>query len=814
MISKIKKNKIYYICALIVFLIINFIFIINKIYPYGDSTLIKLDLYYQYYPMLNELKTRIISGKSLIYSFNDGLGMPFIRNFVNYLSSPFNIVFIILKNKILSVHLIITLKIIAISLTTLFYLRKKFESDNILLIIPAILFSFCGWINAYYFNIMWLDALIYIPLITLGIERLVDKHKILLYIFSLALLVISNYYMGFMMCVYSSIYFVFYNIYKIKKGSIKYKINELSRNLLIFMGSSFVSILLCSVILLPMFYITHTINGKLDMFQNILFYNFNILDFLAGHFFLTNNTILTSVPSNPTAPNVYTGLLSIILFIPFILNKLVDKKTKFFYIILLLLFSLFFFVPFLDYIINMFHIPADLPYRYSFMYSFILIIILSYELLNIKSIKIKDIVLSFIFVLSIIMCALLFKTTKININAVYYNIFIIVSLFIALLFINKSKLFIYLIIFICCIESVLNFNYKPLSVNKIDTINNYKINDDSDILYRQEIISDYTNLSLIHNYYGLSHSSSMNYSNTYELLYDLGVSSDFSAYTNYLNNNPLVNMLFNIKYIYNGSGYVKNDYVLSLMFGIDKKIDNELDINNLFFINQNKLVEEMTGIDELFIKEEYNGKSLIYEDDYYIIYKYIYSDNTYLKFDASNINFITNGNTLYSIYDNVIYYDANDFNRKLYFNPYMIEIKNNELIVCYFKERYNEDYLYTFKLDEDKFSKVYSHLNSEPVEITSFNEDYIEGKINVVNSKSVFSTIPYDDGWEVFIDDKKVKTYSNLDSLLGFDMDKGKHNIKLKYHVPYLWRGIIISLSTLIIITGFSVYKRVKNKNM
>ena len=57
---------------------------------------------------------------------------------------------------------------------------------------------------------MWIDGMILLPLIVLGIEQLVHNGKGALYTGALAVLLLSNYYMGYMACIFSVLYFLAY----------------------------------------------------------------------------------------------------------------------------------------------------------------------------------------------------------------------------------------------------------------------------------------------------------------------------------------------------------------------------------------------------------------------------------------------------------------------------------------------------------------------------------------------------------------------------------------------------------------------------
>ena len=95
-----KELTIKELCLLtfiISLVIISVIYILNGVTPFGDKSLLKVDFYHQYGPMLGELYDRIHNASSLIYSFNMGLGLPLFRNFLNYMSSPLNIIMLLFK---------------------------------------------------------------------------------------------------------------------------------------------------------------------------------------------------------------------------------------------------------------------------------------------------------------------------------------------------------------------------------------------------------------------------------------------------------------------------------------------------------------------------------------------------------------------------------------------------------------------------------------------------------------------------------------------------------------------------------------------
>ena len=66
------------------------IYFCNQMIPFGDKTILRMDLYHQYGPLFAELYERVMNGDGLSYSWVSGLGSCFLGNYFNYLSSPRN----------------------------------------------------------------------------------------------------------------------------------------------------------------------------------------------------------------------------------------------------------------------------------------------------------------------------------------------------------------------------------------------------------------------------------------------------------------------------------------------------------------------------------------------------------------------------------------------------------------------------------------------------------------------------------------------------------------------------------------------------
>ena len=297
--NKLSNSKLYVITFMISLFIISILYIFNNVTPFGEKSLLCVDFYHQYGPMLGEVYDRLHEGSNLIYSFNMGLGLPFFRNFFNYLSSPFNLLIMLFQRKdlVTSYSFIIGLKAVVASVTFVYFISHKFKTKDLYLIPLGILYAFSAYFSAYYWNMMWLDGMVLIPIITLGIERLVDEDKWLLYTLSLALMLIANYFIGYMLCFYSVFYFIIYNIHQAK-----FTKKEFKKNLLRFIGrcarfaiSSLLAGALVGIVLIPLYKSISSISASHGLIPHVQYYKFTIDDFLMYHFTGTPTTTLHQI---------------------------------------------------------------------------------------------------------------------------------------------------------------------------------------------------------------------------------------------------------------------------------------------------------------------------------------------------------------------------------------------------------------------------------------------------------------------------------------------------------------------------------------
>lgn len=820
------KNNIYVLYTLLLSLLIILVFFyINNITPFGSKDFTVIDFYHQYFPMTSELINRILNSKTLLFSFNGSL--PFIRNLYNYLSSPFNILLLPFKDNLSTgFSLLIAIKAILASTTICYYLTKNIK-NSILSIPISISYGFSSYYIAYHWNIMWLDGMIFLPLIILGLEKIIKENKSLLYIITLSISIFSNYYIGYMICIFTFIYFQFYYLL-----NYKFNIKDFLTKFKNYILYSIISIGIISIVVIPIYFSLSSISATKDTFPSIFETEFNIINFILNNFSLSKPTALIS--ENIPLPNTSSSLLIFILIPLFFINKNINKKEKILYALLLLTLFLCMHNTFINFIWHGFHFPNDLPYRQSFIYIFITIIIAYKSLINIKYINTKKLLITLtVFILLIILSKIIKFDNLQNKVLIINTILLIIYFTILIINIKNKKYTQFALITIVAIETCIScvYNIKPDHNGKDldNSIKNYQyiknILPQENEFYRIEKIKrDTYNDPALNNYYGISVFSSMTYEDISKIQRKLGNGSNNINSYYYNLQTPIYNSMFNIKYLvgkfnYNKSFYKENKnegikeykYPLSIAYKVNNNIKNWDTSSNNPFTVQESFIKESTGFDNMFNKLNINFKDIVPEitNNGYFINSRICSINlendrngdVYLYIDSNNLSSILVNGESYFIATNEPYiinlgyfskYD--DINVTMYFN--------------YGDTSYNEFNIYAYSFNENNFKKAYNSLNDEILNISSFKENHIKGYINLKESGVIFTSIPYDNSWKIKVDNKYIDFYKIGESYIGFNLNEGYHNIEFIYKTKGLKTGAIISTISLI----STIYLYIKKK--
>ena len=374
--SQIKKIQCKFILLAFLLPVLGMfaVMLVRGFIPFGSTSMLYSDMYHQYYPFFVAFRKALLSGDSLLYSWSVGMGMDYLGLISYYLASPLNLLSVLVPESWLLGYFSLLMPI-KLGLAGLFFgifLKKTFGKNDLSISLFGCMYALCAWALGYHWNIMWLDTFALLPLVVLGTVALLREKKFVLYTITLFLSVFSNYYIGFFTCIFVALVFVCYEI--CRWSGIKPFVMDLGRIALY----SLLAIGMTAVLELPAFAALQKTQSSVNAFPQGFQLNIadddtwrGLLDAMRQVAGNMNGGLEPSFKEG--LPNLYCGVGSIIFAFLFLTSKQVKLRDKICSVALLLFFNVSFIIRQLDYIWHGFHFTNMIPYRFSFLYSFVLL---------------------------------------------------------------------------------------------------------------------------------------------------------------------------------------------------------------------------------------------------------------------------------------------------------------------------------------------------------------------------------------------------------------------------------------------------------
>ena len=350
------------------------VMLIREFEPFGQYAILYSDMYHQYFPFFVAFRKALLSGENLLWSWSVGLGMDYLGLIAYYLASPLNLLCVLMPESILleCYELLLPIRLGLAGLFFAFFLKNLFGKDDLSISVFGGFYGLCAWAMGYLWNVMWLDTFALLPLVALGTVLLLRDKKFILYTVSLFLAVFANYYVGFFVCIFVFLLFFIYEFCRWQ--GFKRFFFDLCR-------IAFFSILaigMTAILELPAFAALQTTQSSVNKFpegfkMNIAKENTwqGLLDAMRQ---VAGNTAGGMTPTfKEGLPNVYTGVGTMFLAFLYLLSRDVKWKDKVCAVLLLVFFMLSFILRQLDYIWHGFHFTNMIPYRFSFLFSFVML---------------------------------------------------------------------------------------------------------------------------------------------------------------------------------------------------------------------------------------------------------------------------------------------------------------------------------------------------------------------------------------------------------------------------------------------------------
>jgi len=822
------------------------------IYPFGENQIAVIDMYHQYVPFLSELQYKLQSGGSLFYTWNGAGGSNFWNLLSYYGASPLNLLLIFFPQKYI-MEAVTVILIIKIGLSGSFmamYLRYQSRGANWATVAFATLYALSAYVMAYYWCIMWLDAVALLPLCMLGLNRLIDDGRAVMYTLSLALTVFCSYYMGIMVCIFIFFYYPVLYFTKKKWNGIRKCAVTTGKAA----GFSVLGICMAAVMLLPTYIsmqTTYYISSEMPETTTIYEDALDIVNQLLPYSELTYRDGL---------PNLCCGMFVVILLVFYILSKSISIKEKALngFFLVFIFFSLN--INKLDFIWHGMHFPNQLPYRYTFAVCFVLIAMAYNAFRRIDEVKISTIGATFAAGVGYYLIAQKLLTDNIeNPDLFIYGGIAWLACYCGILLLYKKELLNRKSL-VVVVAIAVAAEMSAGMCNAFNTVGNTSRNEyfenygdvtalaeeANEDFSRTEIDYNYIlNCPALYHYRGMSQFSSSINANATALMEKIGLEGapEKNRY-NYNLTNPVTNAMLNIKYIIGkntnlddndfyvvgrsgDSKLYESEYPLSIgyMTGFeirtwDTDSENPFEVldsyvraatsneyDNVFSSVVMSSVDTENASAESEADETINVQKTVEEQSASVSMEYE-ADATqkyYVFIEASNASSITvnKGRALDEI-------DIRSDSGSIV-NIGTIEEGSSFTVKVDYDDDSEAGYVtcHVCTLDYEAWDAAYDIISENMMTVEDSGDTYIKGSVNADEAGILVTSVIYEEGWTLKVDGKRTQ----IDELTGgvfisTALDEGTHEIELTFRPPGIVKGGLISLVSILLLIFFTMMRK------
>ncbi len=863
--KKHKKTMLILLAAFLLPLVITCIaFYIKGVAPFGDTSVLLWDSKLQYKDYFGYLWDVLHGNASLDYSAAKSLGGKMVGLVAYYLTCPLNLLIYFFKKSEISLFFSIStmLKIAFAGLTSAYFVKKRFNIHPAAVVLLSTSYALMEY-NVYYSrNIMWLDGVVMLPLICLGVYELLHNNKKGLLFFSVATVIISNWYSGYMACLMGGFYFIFELVLKYDWKNFKNVIGKALLDCVRVGADMILGVLGGAVVLLPA--CMSLVGGKATFRLIYASMNFSFLQTFTG--FDINATVNTK-----TSPILYCGGLALLLVVYFFFDKKVELKTRLTSIALFLFMLLGFSFKEFELMWTAFVQSHSYNFRFAFVFAFVMILIAAMAIRSIEDNGNKIDKTTMYKALGVIVgvALLLDLSGKFN-NRFVANVYLFIFAFYAffLFFVYSGKdngVKKNMIVKSVSVIAVAGLLALELGVNSLIAYKDYSVSDsqfssyvenmtpiveemkekdksfyrfEKNYSYLTEVKSDVATCeSLLFGYNSIENYSSTYDPNVDEFFATMGYSDstyvpDENSKDNILFptdsywNSPMLLMdsVLGIKYqlakeqtfgmekydmtseMPNDYSMYKNPYALPMAYNVSSNLEQKPSYTLNPFENQKMFISEMLG-QETNVYVEPETEFLGYGDrteTFELTAKtdgpmYVYVDGTKFHSDDYKKNC--------ELYVNGEYVQ-NMCQRFLINAEYIGDYNKGDVVTVQIKHVSKENdkhNLYSAQLDKYVFEDVYNKLSTGYKTDLNIDGNVVSGTYETDKDSTVMISLPYVEGWKVLVDGKEVQYKELAGTFIGIDLTAGSHNIEMEYKTPYLNYGIAGSVVGVVGFAGWCV---------
>lgn len=783
---------LYFFAFLIPVLLMISILKTGHFYPFGKKTLFLMDMKGQYLEFFASLRNIASGDDSLFFSWSRSMGGNYLGLFAYYVASPlsFITVFFPLKHLTAAIALLTCLKLGLCGLSFAVYgnyiwkrtatnihnLPENHHKTGFPVLILSVCYAMISYNMVYSLCLMWLDGVILLPAVLLGVEKILDGKRGLHYLLSLTALFICNYYTGYMVGIFTALYLAYQIFCRISMESWRQLLQRAFR----FTGCTILSFGLSAPLILPV--AKDLMLGKLstETYQPDTVHNFALSELLGK----LKNGVYDSI-TNSGLPAIYCGYLSIFLAVLFLVLHRFSLRKKIGAIFMLALLTASFYYTKLDIVWHGFQYPTWFPYRYAFLFSFFLLYLALQALCHIVC-SLKWDKVRFIKPLPLLILSTLLVTLGASADMRKNGVALIAGL---------DQEFGYGMV----------EEYEAFLDRSMPLIDNIQKQDTG--FYRINQYYEYSkNDAMLLGYHGMTHYSSTFHAAINELTRKLGIAQAHIWNSGY-GSTPLTDSLFSVKYILK-EGQLPSEY--------SPLETNELGVNSYCndsslpiaystpaatlqpslndtdpFLNQNALCNAIAGTAQSYFTElAYTSEAL--GNTYLFHFTAETTDPVYLNIQNDSYCSAT-----VLVNDSYVgNYCTTETNCNLYLGSFTPG--QNITIRLLASEEINLYNVIIADLHMDLLQETLQSLRQNGMVIQKHGNGKLSGTIHVDKNQTILTSIPYDEGWTIKIDGKKAHAVKFANTFLAVQTTAGDHEISFSYVSPGFYSGMILFFLSLI----------------
>ncbi|AQW20724.1 hypothetical protein PL11_001730 [Lentilactobacillus curieae] len=862
-----SKKTILAMSFFLPILITSIYFIYRGFAPFGGSSVLTVDMAQQYVDFFAYFRHTLLSNPSgFFYSFGKALGGDMLGTWSYYLMSPLNFLILLFPiSKLPSVIGIITiLKYGLAGLTSGFLFLKMYKRPGLVAVSFATIYSLIGWMVANQLNTIWVDGAILLPVIFWGLLKIMHGKSPIIYVLSLALMLMINYYIGWMIAIFVSAYIVIMSLAK------AYESQSYLKTIGKWLVSSLVSGALAAWVLIPTYFALKSSKNNLAHSTVKWRFEFNPVNMIAK--FVDGSFSFNQLASGTA--NLFVGALVIILFIYSFANSKTELRLKIANAVLSILFFLSLsFLP-LDLLWHGLAAPVWYPFRFSFIVSFFMIVVALQALHQIGQTGLEKrplFIATGIIALGLLYIAIFLKKfTFLSVWKVIIAVaFVALSVGLLFLFASKSeqrrRLFPIGLLVIVVLEMGSNL---ALSLNQLTYLRKDDYTEFSKIMsqangvvkakdsgfYRTEkTFSRTRNDALNSNYNGGSAFSSTLETDTTKFYNNTGNPSGV-YYAVYANGTTFTDSLLGMKYMYSSREDGRKsarrkiqEFLTPLTSRPD--IDNYKKMDGTPYVNIHKNPDALPlgfmSRNQYMFPINNSGSTIDYQNQIAtqldskigrIVQPINYSNISY-----DNAEPIPNleGGVLKKINPTESASVTLTIRMKKHHSYYMtlgprmtdvlLSYKVNGKMLTQYRTSQEETQLNIasagnkdrlvklqispnygrapiqevslFSVDNNKVHKLANELKKSSYNVTKHTSNKLEGTINsTVNGGMMTTTIPYSKGWTAKVDGEKVGIKKWADMFISIPVNAGQHTVTFTYTPVGFKLGIIIYIISVVVL--------------